>query len=107
MLCGHSMGGRVAMRIAAIDAVESAAGAPRFLSACIIEDSLKPVARTPDPMARSTLASGPAVSVPLVGGAVDAQPRFLDDAALDAEDKAAELHSFAREDGLLQPHTSA
>ena len=38
VLVGHSMGGRVAMRLAAIDAAETAGGAKPFLAACVVED---------------------------------------------------------------------
>ena len=38
VLLGHSMGGRVAMRAAALDAQRVARGEPQLLAACIIED---------------------------------------------------------------------
>ena len=38
VLVGHSMGGKIAMHAAAIDAREAASGAPQLLSAVIVED---------------------------------------------------------------------
>jgi pimeloyl-ACP methyl ester carboxylesterase len=49
VLVGHSMGGRIAMRCAALDVQRVAAGAPPLLSACIIEDMDTVVRAPPTP----------------------------------------------------------
>ena len=78
VLVGHSMGGRIAMRLAAMDAAESASGGAPFLAACVFEDMC--VSDRPG----AELFDAPTDALPYAG--------------LSAERRAA-LDDFARADG--------